>query len=594
MHEPISLRERVDAPDGLDEPPVFSLSARVHSLVERTRVPVDLRSEEPAVDLRLGGSPAGEEAGWSQEQAARWLLAFLTLGMVLRLVRLALNHPLWNDEAYLALNILERDYAGLTRPLDYAQVCPLLFLWAEKAVIGTVGFSEWALRIVPTVASLASLLLFRHVAGRLLSGVALVAAVAILAVGYTPIRHGGEVKPYATDFFFALALTALAVEWLRTPGRVRFLWGLAALGPVALAASNPAIFVAATVGLVLATPVLKTRKLRAVAPLAVFGVATAGTFLVLLKTVNGPQSDHVHSWMQLYWASSFPPLSPGKLLVWLGNVHTSQMFAYPAGGDHGASVLTTGLVVAAILAYFKRGSRTVLALLLGPFALGLVAAALRRYPYGGTARTMQYVAPAINLLAGLGAAVLLARLRRPVVSIRSRRYLLGALVAIGVGSLVWDVTHPYKLPFYKASRGLARRFWAEESRDAELLCAFTDLKLPLDPLRWQADRAVMYRCQQAIYSPRHVAHEPARPERVSPSHPLRVVVFNETPAEAATLARWLRSNAARYTLRNRRERVLNAHILRGRRSFGDRYVIYELVPTTPEAGRPPSVLAAGS
>ena len=128
----------------------------------------------------------------------------MAMGIAMRLLRFSLHHPLWRDEAYLAWNVLDRDFAGLTRPLDYQQVCPLFFLWAEKAVIGMLGFGEWSLRIVPTVAAIAALFVFRHVAGRLLKGVALVAAVAILAIGYTPVRHGGEFKPYATDFLVAL------------------------------------------------------------------------------------------------------------------------------------------------------------------------------------------------------------------------------------------------------------------------------------------------------------------------------------------------------------------------------------------------------
>ena len=63
--------------------------------------------------------------------------------------------------------ILDRDYAGLTEPLDYQQVCPLLFLWVEKAVVQALGFREWSLRLVPTAAAVAGLFVFRHVAGRL-------------------------------------------------------------------------------------------------------------------------------------------------------------------------------------------------------------------------------------------------------------------------------------------------------------------------------------------------------------------------------------------------------------------------------------------
>ena len=220
----------------------------------------------------------------------------------------------------------------------------------------------------------------------------------------------------------------------------------------------------------MAIPVLETRSPRAIAALAMFGLASAATFLALLRWINGPQGDHVMSWMRLYWADAFPPRSPVALLGWLVSTHTSHMFAYPAGGDHGASALTTGLVATAVVAYLRRGSRTVLALLLTPFALGLIAAGLGRYPYGGSARTMQYVAPSIILMAGLGAAVLLARLPLPHWRKRSPRWALAAMVAIGLGMMAWDVTHPFKLPFFQGSRDLARRFWAEESAGAELLC----------------------------------------------------------------------------------------------------------------------------
>ena len=147
----------------------------------------------------LSGSRLGIEPGWTDGRVIAWLRLFLTLGVVLRLVRFALNHPLWRDETFLAANLVDRDFEGLTRPLDFGQVCPILFLWAEKGISLVFGFNERSLRLLPTVASIAGLPLFRHLAGRLLQGQALVLAVAILAVGYTPIRHGGEIKPYSTS-----------------------------------------------------------------------------------------------------------------------------------------------------------------------------------------------------------------------------------------------------------------------------------------------------------------------------------------------------------------------------------------------------------
>ena len=45
------------------------------------------------------------------------------------------------------------------------------------------------------------------------------------------------------------------------------------------------------------------------------------------------------------------------------------------------------------------------------------------------------------------------------------------LAAIGLGMMAWDVTHPYKSQLDRDGRDFARRFWAEESSGAELLCA---------------------------------------------------------------------------------------------------------------------------
>ena len=229
-------------------------------------------------------------------------------------------------------------------------------------------------------------------------------------------------------------------------------------------------------------------------------------------------------------------------------------------------------------AYWRRGSKTVLALLLTPFALGLIAASLGRYPYGGSARTMQYVAPAIILMAGLGASVLLSRLTRPRWRDRASRVILFGLLAIGLGMMAWDVTHPYKTLADQSSRDFARRFWSEEAVGAEWLCARADLRLALNPLVWQGDRAALYLCHQAIFADRRRAGTPPRLDRVSASHPLRVVVFGEVPSDRAVVARWIGENSDRYQLISRRERVLNKGLVRGKATAEDRYVVYELIP----------------
>lgn len=545
-------------------------------------------------DLRISGHPADGAHGWSDDRIARWIRYFLGLGVALRLLRVWLDFPLWNDEAYVVLNVLERDFAGLMKPLDYAQVCPLLFLWAEKAITLIFGYDEIAFRLLPTIGSIANLFLFRHVAGRLLKGDALCLAVAFVAVGFSLIRYGGEVKPYATDFFMALALIALALEWFRRPDRTYFLWGLAALAPLAIGISNPAIFIVGSVGLVLPVPVLRSKSPSAIAAIVTFGVLSMVTFQILLRHVNGPQSDHVMSWMSVYWAGAFPPRSFVALASWLAEVHTSNAFAYPGGGDHGASSLTTTMVLVAILAYLRRGPMKVLAVLLTPFVLGLIAAAMHRYPYGGSARTMQYVAPSINLMAGLGGAAILARIPQAAWRDRVIVGVFSSLLAIGAGMMAWDIAFPYKTWFFQSSRSLARHVWTTESKNAELVCARVDLRLPLNAFRWQQDREVSYLCHRAIYGPRTLSDVRPRYELITATHPLRVVMFNETRCDARMMATWLESHSSEYMLRDRREYKLDQAFRRGKSSVTDRYVIYEMIPRESDGKRSTSSLVSSA
>src|SRR5439155_9489699 len=107
-----------------------------------------------------------------------------------------------------------------------------------------------------------------------------------------------------------------------------------------------------------------------------------------------------------YWQGSFPPAQPAALLTWLGQVHTGNLFAYPFGGHHGGSSVTCLLCLLGIGQLGRARRWELLASALCPFALTLFAAALHRYPYGGSARVAQHLAPAICLLAGSGLAAI--------------------------------------------------------------------------------------------------------------------------------------------------------------------------------------------
>jgi len=372
------------------------------------------------------------------------MIGLVGLGVVWRVVRYATGQPLWGDEAFLAVNLLLRDPAGLLRPLDYYQIAPVGFLWGELAVVGWLGKSEWVLRLIPFLSGLASLGLFVRFASKTLDRRSALMAVGILAAAFYPVRHATEIKPYATDLLFSMMTTTLAWSvWLDRESARRWLilGGLVALG---VWCSYPLVFVVAGVGVVLGLGVAARPSRRSVLLYLGFGTIGATSWLASYILVAREQAKSAPFYTSLQtWEGAFPPFEAcWKMGSWLLDVHTGNMLAYPHGGNNFASVGTAVLV--AVGAWTLLRSRpALLAILLSPLAANLLAACLRRYPYGTSARTSLFMAPAFCLLAGVGMVALI----RKVPGARRRR--LYRLATAGMAGLILvmtvvDLAWPYK------------------------------------------------------------------------------------------------------------------------------------------------------
>ena len=138
-------------------------------------------------------------------------------------------------------------------------------------LVKLLGFNEYTLRLMPFLCGVGSLLLFRHVAGRLLQGTALVLAVGLFAVASRIIVYAAEAKPYGCDLLVVLALLALTVEWLRRPDQTRWLWYLAALAGPAVGYSFPTIFMAGGVSLVILCKIVQQALSECRPPCLPFG-----------------------------------------------------------------------------------------------------------------------------------------------------------------------------------------------------------------------------------------------------------------------------------------------------------------------------------
>jgi hypothetical protein len=496
---------------------------------------------------------------------AQWILAFLAIGVALRLVRYLVRFPLWEDECLLSSNYLDRGYLDLLRPLDYYQVCPPGFLWGQLTVVRLLGFTEYALRLIPFLCGMASLFLFRRVAGRLLRGTALVLAVGIFAVGYPMVRYTAEAKPYGCDLFLALAMLAMVVEWLRRPGEDRWLWWLAALiGPI-LWYSYPAVFVGGGLSLAMACALWRSGR-RGWKPWAVYNLALVISFAGLMAVNHMAVDNATQTRMVGEWTDAFPPLTePLKLLAWLFTTHAGGMLGYPAGGPHGGSALTLVCCIAgvAVLARLRQG--VLLMMFLAPLGLNFAAAALHRFPYGGHVRMTLYLGPVFCMLAGLGLAAAIRRFGGPGRNVsnpglqplfsqnRPLAVTLTVLMVLGACGMLRDLMHPYKSTTTLRARDFARWFWSDAAQNSELVCVHTDLKEDVSPGTFDYGWSCLYLCNQRIYSPRHARGEPPQWDRVSAEWPLRCVVFRSSIEERDTrpLDRWLAKMQSRYQLVSR-------------------------------------------
>ena len=146
--------------------------------------------------------------------------------------------------------------------LSISRSLRLRFLWAEWLAVHSLGTSEWALRLLPYLAGVASLVLFWRFCREVASRRTVLLAIAVLAASFYPVRHSTEVKPYAIDLLVSLIL--ISAGWsagrnIRSRPAWLTLLVASTIGPWC---SYTAIFPAAGVAMFLGARVIKERSIR--------------------------------------------------------------------------------------------------------------------------------------------------------------------------------------------------------------------------------------------------------------------------------------------------------------------------------------------
>lgn len=481
--------------------------------------------------------------------AVRWSWYFVVLGVAVRVVRYLACFPLWQDEQLVVLNIALRDYAGLLRPLDLHQVAPVGYLLAVKWLTETFGFNEHSLRAVALACGCGGLILFRSLAAQLLRGTALVAAVAVLAVAYFPVRHACEAKPYACDLFFAVLLLLPALTWFRNPTKLGPPLLLSLATAVALAFSYPAVFVAGGISLALLPTVLRRRDVRLFAMYAVYNLVTLAVFGGLLRLAVREQFNAAteSDFMYRYWVGAFPPSwrEIWRWPWWLLEVHTGEGLAYPVGSKRFGSLASALLAVVGLVAMWRHGRTWLPRITATTLSLAVATAALGRYPYGHGERLQQYWAPLVCCLIGVGLGAILNWGRSEPMRRRATYGTLAALAILGVVLAVNSQLRPYKNRGDLEHQAFSRWFWQYASPDVPLLCVTDDLGRPLT----QVERQKSYLVYERVYR-EAPATQRERLAAIPSGKPIECVAFELEmfPRNEAAVAEYMQAMQRQYRL----------------------------------------------
>jgi hypothetical protein len=324
-------------------------------------------------------------------------------GALVRLQQFAARRSLWADEAALAVNVVQRDFAGLLEPLDGNQGAPVLFLFVQRVMVLVGGNNEFALRLLPLAAGIALLPLVYLTARRMADPVVAAGATTLVAFSSSLVRYSTEVKQYSTDAAIAVGMLLLA-SWAASAPTRRERWAvLGAAGAVAVWSSHPAVFVLAGIGSVLAIRAARRRDHRQTAVLAAVGTAWLASISVLyLVSLRRLEQNE---FLTDFWQDGFPPrpLAVGSTMRWLAESGVAAMES-PVGLFPPAIALIACVVG---LAIFVQRDQLGVALMVGFAPFLLVAAFAERYPVRG--RLLLFAVPIV--LIALAAVVVPGRWR---------------------------------------------------------------------------------------------------------------------------------------------------------------------------------------
>lgn len=368
------------------------------------------------------------DAGWIRPAG----LAIVAVGIALRVAHYFGGRALWMDEVNLSFNVLSRTFTGLLQAPDNLQFAPLGYLWGEWVMTRLGGAGELALRLIPFLAGVLTLLAFLRLARRILEPAAALVATALAACSPLLVFYSAEAKSYQFDALTAILLAHASLDLVEQGVSRRNLtrWALIAAAASLLSTAAPFIVAGCVVAL-LVVPRLRSDA-GALFRIALAAAPAAVLFLLQWRTIY--RAPHTMSFMHAFWAESFLPLTfKSAILALAGSVRELwQAVLFGAEAEaflpRKSMTIVLALSIAGLVVLFRR-HRAGLLLLVAPFGLAILASAFRLWPL--TPRLLLFVAPAVFLTV---AAALAALARLAPARARIPALMAAALLVVGASA----------------------------------------------------------------------------------------------------------------------------------------------------------------
>lgn len=368
--------------------------------------------------------------------AKRLAWVIIAFGAALRAAQYLFNAALYVDEGALALNIINRTFAGLLQPLDSEQAAPVGFLFLEKLAFLAFGDSEYSLRLFPFLFSLASMYLFYEVARRCLASWAVPLSLLFFAVSGHLIYFAAQIKQYSSDAAITLLVILTSLEIGSKELTARRVAVFAAVGAIVVWFSHPSVFVLAGVGTALSIEAMRKkdwpRFWKLSGAYAVWVLSFAAFFLISLRNLSGNQT------LEKSWAKkgTFMPLPPRSLedLEWFASAFV-KMFSNPLGMPF--PVIAAIVFLIGCVALILKNKRQLL-IFTAPILFTMLASGLHKYPFGR--RLLLFLIPALLMMIAAGIERIVSS--KPPYTLAAGATIAALLLIQPVGGATNNMLHP--------------------------------------------------------------------------------------------------------------------------------------------------------